>query len=303
MQTMQIYYGSSFVSDFNRFGKYYRVMAQADPSYRTDANSLDGIYIKNGSGEMVPAKSLVRLKRVYGPETVTRNNLFNAVTINGVPKPGYSTGDAIKAIEETAKQVLPRGYAYEWTGVTREEIKTGGQTGFIFLLSIIFVFFLLAAQYESYILPFAIILTIPTGVLGVYSFIGWGGIESNIYVQIGLIMLIGLLAKNAILIVEYAVQRRRAGMGLIESALEGSRLRLRPILMTSFAFIVGLLPLIWTHGASAKGNASIGTSAVGGMLTGVILGIFIIPVLYVIFQYLQEKVTGRTGPREISLSE
>lgn len=303
MQTMQIYYGSSFVSDFNRFGKYYRVMAQADPAYRTDASSLDGIYVKNNTGEMVPAKTLVRLKRVYGPETVTRNNLFNAVTINGIPKPGFSTGDAIKAIEETAKQVLPRGYSYEWTGVTREEINTGGQTGFIFLLSIIFVYFLLAAQYESYILPLAIILTIPTGVLGVYAFIGFAGIESNIYVQIGLIMLIGLLAKNAILIVEYAVQRRRAGMGLVESALEGSRLRLRPILMTSFAFIVGLLPLIWTHGASAKGNQSIGTSAVGGMLTGVLLGVFIIPVLYVIFQYLQEKVTGRTGPREISLSE
>ncbi|NII27651.1 efflux RND transporter permease subunit [Pseudoflavitalea sp. X16] len=303
MQTMQIYYGSSFVSDFNRFGKYYRVMAQADARYRADVGSLDGIYVKNNTGEMVPAKTLVRLKRVYGPETVTRNNLFNAVTINGVPKPGYSTGDAIKAVEETARQVLPRGYAYEWTGVTREEIKTGGQTGFIFALSILFVYFLLAAQYESYILPLAIILTIPTGVLGVFAFIGFAGVENNIYVQIGLIMLVGLLAKNAILIVEYAVQRRRAGMGLLESALEGSRLRLRPILMTSFAFIVGLLPLIWTHGASAKGNQSIGTSAVGGMLTGVILGVFIIPVLYVIFQYLQEKITGRTGPREISLSE
>ncbi len=303
MQTMQIYFGSSYVSDFNRFGKYYRVMAQADINYRTNAESLDGIYVKNNVGEMVPAKTVVNLKRVYGPETVTRNNLFNAVTINGVPKPGFSTGDAIKAVEETAKQALPRGYSYEWTGVTREEIKTGGQTGFIFLLSIIFVYFLLAAQYESYILPFAIILTIPTGVLGVFSFIGWAGVENNIYVQIGLIMLVGLLAKNAILIVEYAVQRRRAGMGLVESAIEASRLRLRPILMTSFAFIVGLLPLVWTHGASAKGNQSIGTSAVGGMLTGVVLGVFIIPVLYVIFQYLQEKVTGRTGPREISLSE
>jgi len=303
MQTMQIYFGSSYVSDFNRFGKYYRVMAQADIKYRTNAESLDGIYVKNNVGEMVPAKTVVNLKRVYGPETVTRNNLFNAVTINGVPKPGFSTGDAIKAVEETAKQALPRGYSYEWTGVTREEIKTGGQTGFIFLLSIIFVYFLLAAQYESYILPFAIILTIPTGVLGVFAFIGWAGVENNIYVQIGLIMLVGLLAKNAILIVEYAVQRRRAGMGLVESAIEASRLRLRPILMTSFAFIVGLLPLVFTHGASAKGNESIGTSAVGGMLTGVILGVFIIPVLYVIFQYLQEKVTGRTGPREISLSE
>jgi HAE1 family hydrophobic/amphiphilic exporter-1 len=290
MQTMQIYYGSSYVSDFNRFGKYYRVMAQADIAYRADAGSLDGIYVKNSKGEMVPAKTLVTLKRVYGPETVTRNNLFNAVTINGVPKPGYSTGDAIKAVEETAKQVLPRGYAYEWTGVTKEEIKTGGQTGFIFLLSVIFVFFLLAAQYESYILPLAVILTIPTGVLGVFAFIGFAGIDNNIYVQIGMIMLVGLLAKNAILIVEYAVQRRRAGMGLVESALEASRLRLRPILMTSFAFIVGLLPLTWTTGASALGNHSIGISAVGGMLTGVVLGVFIIPVLFVIFQYLQEKV-------------
>jgi HAE1 family hydrophobic/amphiphilic exporter-1 len=242
---------------------------------------------------MVPANTLVTLKRVYGPETVTRNNLYNAVTINGVPKPGYSTGDAIKAIEETAKQVLPRGYAYEWTGVTREEIKTGNQTSFIFLLSIIFVFFLLAAQYESYILPFAVILTIPTGILGVFAFIGWAGIENNIYVQIGLIMLVGLLAKNAILIVEYAVQRRKAGMSLIASALEASQLRLRPILMTSFAFVVGLLPLIWAKGGSALGNRSIGTGAVGGMLTGVILGIFIIPVLFVIFQYLQEKVSRK----------
>jgi HAE1 family hydrophobic/amphiphilic exporter-1 len=303
MQTMQIYFGSSYVTDFNRFGKYYRVMAQADIEYRKDAASLDGIYVKNNVGEMVPVTTLVNLKRVYGPETVTRNNLFNAVTINGVPKPGFSTGDAIKAVEETAKQVLPRGYSYEWTGVTREEIKTGGQTGFIFLLSVIFVYFLLAAQYESYIIPLAVILTIPTGVLGVFAFIGFAGIENNIYVQIGMIMLVGLLAKNAILIVEYAVQRRRAGMGLIESALEASKLRLRPILMTSFAFIVGLLPLVWTHGASAQGNHSIGTSAIGGMLTGVILGVFIIPVLYVIFQYLQEKLTGRTGPKEISLSE
>jgi multidrug efflux pump subunit AcrB len=265
-------------------------MAQADIPYRADPASLNGIFVKNNRGEMVPASTVVSLKRVYGPETVTRNNLYNAVAINGIPKPGYSTGDAIKAVEETAKKVLPRGYAYEWTGVTREEIKTGNQTGLIFLLSIVFVFFLLAAQYESYILPFAVILTIPTGILGVFSFIGFAGIENNIYVQIGLIMLVGLLAKNAILIVEYAVQRRRAGLTLIASALEASKLRLRPILMTSFAFIMGLLPLMWAKGGSALGNRSIGTGAVGGMLTGVILGVFIIPVLFVIFQYLQEKI-------------
>jgi hydrophobe/amphiphile efflux-1 (HAE1) family protein len=297
MQTMQIYYGSSYVSDFNRFGKYYRVVAQADVPYRNDIRSLDGIYVKNDQDQMVPVKSMVSLKRVYGPETVTRNNLFNAVTINGTPKPGYSTGDAIRAIEETAKQALPQGYGYEWTGATREERSAGDQQIYIFMLSIIFVYFLLAAQFESYVLPLAVILTIPTGILGVFTFIGFAGLDNNIYVQIGMIMLIGLLAKNAILIVEFAVQRRRNGMGLLESALAGSRARLRPILMTSFAFIVGLIPLVFVQEGSAVGNHSIGYSAIGGMLTGVILGVFIIPVLYVIFQHLQEKITGRTGLR------
>jgi HAE1 family hydrophobic/amphiphilic exporter-1 len=235
----------------------------------------------------------VTLKRVFGPETVTRNNLYNAVTINGVPKPGYSTGDAIKAIEETARQVLPRGYGYEWTGMTREEIKSGSQMIFIFIMSLVFVYFLLAAQYESYVLPLAVVLSIPVGVFGVFAFIHMMGVDNNIYVQVSLIMLIGLLAKNAILIVEYAVQRRRSGMGLVASALEAAQLRLRPILMTSFAFIVGLLPLLRVTGASALGNRSIGTGAVGGMLTGVILGVFIIPVLFVIFQFLQEKVSTK----------
>jgi len=303
LQTLQIYYGSSFVSDFNRFGKYYRVMAQADIPYRANPTSLNGIFVKNGKGEMVPANAMVSLKRVYGPETVTRNNMFNAVTINGSPKPGYSTGDAIRAIEETAKQVLPRGYQYEWTGMTREEKNAGSQTTLIFLLSVIFVYFLLAAQYESYILPLAVILTVPTGIFGVFAFIGLTGIENNIYVQVGLIMLVGLLSKNAILITEYAVQRRRSGMGLVESALEAAKLRLRPILMTSFAFIVGLLPLVRATGASALGNRSIGTGAVGGMLTGVILGVFIIPVLYVIFQYLQERVVGAPKVNTSSFSE
>ncbi|RVU01040.1 efflux RND transporter permease subunit [Mucilaginibacter limnophilus] len=292
LSTLQVYYGSSFVSDFNRFGKYYRVMVQADATYRNNPTSLNDIFVKNSSGEMVPANSLVTLKRVYGPETVTRNNLFNAVTINGVPKPGYSTGDAIKAIEETAKQTLPRGFGYEWTGMTREEINSGSQILLIFVMSMIFVYFLLAAQYESYILPLAVILTIPLGVFGVMLFINLMGIDNNIYVQVCLIMLIGLLAKNAILIVEYAVQRRKAGMALVAAALEASRLRLRPILMTSFAFIVGLIPLMRASGASALGNKSIGTGAVGGMLTGVVLGVFVIPVLFVIFQALQEKVTG-----------
>lgn len=303
MNTLQIYYGSSFVSDFNRFGKYYRVMAQADIPYRNDVNSLNSIYVKNNAGQMVPVTTIAKFKRTYGPETVTRNNLYNAVVINATPKPGYSTGDVIKAVQETAKGALPREYAYEWTGITREEIAAGNQQTFIFILSIVFVFFLLAAQYESYILPFAVILTVPTGVLGVFSFIGFAGLDNNIYVQIGLIMLIGLLAKNAILIVEYALQRRRHGMGLTASVLEATSLRFRPILMTSFAFIVGMLPLIFVQGASANGNHSIGWSVVGGMLSGVVLGIFIIPVLFVIFQYLQEKVSGKPFAKQTQITE
>jgi hydrophobic/amphiphilic exporter-1 (mainly G- bacteria), HAE1 family len=293
LQTLQVYYGSSFASDFNRFGKYYRVVVQADVAYRADASSLNNVFVKNNKGEMVPVNTIVSLERVYGPETVTRNNLFNAVTIDGLSKPGYSSGDAIKAIQEVAQKYLPRGFSYEWSGMSREEIGAGSQTSLIFILSIIFVFFLLAAQYESYILPLAVILSVPTGIMGVFIFINLRGIENNIYVQVGLIMLVGLLAKNAILIVQYAIQRRRAGMGLIESALEASQLRLRPILMTSLAFIVGLLPLTWAKGGSALGDRSIGTGALGGMLIGVILGVFIIPVLFVIFQSLQEKITGK----------
>ena len=297
MQTLQVYYGSSFASDFNRFGKYYRVIVQADIQYRKEESSLNDVFVKNNLGEMVPANALVSLKRVYGPETVTRNNLFNAVAINGVPKPGYTSGDAVKAVQEVAASYLPRGYAYEWSGMTREEVGSGSQTGLIFLLSIIFVFFLLAAQYESYILPLAVILSVPTGILGVFLFIGMAGIENNIYVQVGLIMLVGLLAKNAILIIEFALQRRRAGKTLVASAMEAAALRLRPILMTSLAFIVGLLPLTWAKGGSALGNRSIGTGALGGMLTGVILGVFIVPVLFIIFQYLQERIRKPAAPK------
>jgi HAE1 family hydrophobic/amphiphilic exporter-1 len=290
--TMQVYYGSNYASDFTRFGKFYRVIVEADIPFRRDPSSMDGIFIKNSFGQMIPLSTLVQLKRVYGPETVNRTNLFNSVTINGSVKPGFSSGDAIRVIRQLAATDLPRGYSYEWSGLSREESASGTQTQLIFILSVVFVYFLLAAQYESYILPLAVLLSIPTGLMGVFLFINLTGIENNIYVQVGIIMLIGLLAKNAILIVQYAVARRRSGMDLVAAALEGSRLRLRPILMTSFAFIVGLLPLTWATGGSALGNRSIGTGAVGGMLTGVLLGVFIIPVLFVIFQALQEKVTG-----------
>jgi NodT family efflux transporter outer membrane factor (OMF) lipoprotein len=293
MQTMQIYYGSAFVSDFNRFGKYYRVMAQADILYRNNEASLTGIYVKNNQNQLIPVNQLITLRKVYGPETVSHNNLYNSATINGVPKPGYSTGDAIKAIDETAAKFLPRGWGYEYTGITREEKAAGSQIIFIFVLSLVFIYFLLAAQYESYILPFAVVLSIPAGVFGVFVFLQIFGIDNNIYVQVSLIMLVGLLCKNAILITEYAVQRRHHGMSLVDAAMEAARLRLRPILMTSFAFIAGLMPLMRAKGAAALGNRSIGTGAVGGMLTGVILGVFIVPVLFIIFQYLQEKWIDR----------
>ncbi|HZY35479.1 MAG TPA: efflux RND transporter permease subunit [Mucilaginibacter sp.] len=292
LETMQAYFGSAQASDFNRFGKYYRVIVQADIADRTDPSSIDRVFVKSKTGEMVPINTLVKLTRVYGSETASRYNLFNSIEINAIPKPGYSSGDAIKAIEDVAKEQLPSGFAYEFTGQTREEISSGGQSVIVFILCLIFVYFLLSAQYESYILPLAVILSIPTGVFGVFVVLGLTGIENNIYVQVALIMLIGLLAKNAILIVEFAVQRRRAGHNLVASAIEAARLRLRPILMTSLAFVFGLFPMSIATGPSAQGNHSISIGAAGGMVSGVILGLFIIPVLFVIFQHLQEKVTG-----------
>ena len=292
LATMQAYFGTAQASDFNRFGKYYRVVVQADIADRTDPASIDRVFVKNKSGETVPINTLVKLTRVYGSETASRYNLFNSIEVNAIPKPGFSSGDAIKAIEETAKEQLPNGFAYEFSGQTREEISSGGQSAVIFMLCLIFVYFLLSAQYESYILPLAVILSIPTGIFGVFVVLGLTGIENNIYVQVALIMLIGLLAKNAILIVEYAVQRRRAGHTLVDSAIEAARLRIRPIIMTSLAFVFGLFPMSIATGPSAQGNHSISIGAAGGMLSGVILGLFIIPVLFVIFQYLQEKVSG-----------
>jgi HAE1 family hydrophobic/amphiphilic exporter-1 len=288
---MQTYYGSQQVSDFNRFGKYYRVMLQADQVDRAEPSSLLGVQVKNSRGEMIPVNSVITMKPVLGPETVTRYNLYNSIPMNANPKNGYSTGDAIKAVEEVAAKTLPVGYSYEFSGVTREEIISGGQSVFVFLLSLLFVYFLLSAQYNSYILPLAVLFSIPTGVIGVFTAIGIAGIENNIYVQVALIMLIGLLAKNAILIVEFAVQRRQAGQTLVAAALEAAKSRLRPIIMTSIAFVAGIVPMMRATGPSAAGNHSISAGAAGGMLSGVLLGIFIIPVLFVVFQYLHEKVT------------
>ncbi|MEE1899085.1 multidrug efflux RND transporter permease subunit [Flavobacterium rakeshii] len=293
--TMQGYYGGLYTTDFNRFGKQYRVMIQAKPESRADEKSINNVYVRNAAGEMVAISQFVDFNKIYGPEAVARFNMLKAVNVNGKANPGYSSGDAIKAIQEVAAQHLPKTYTYEFSGMTREEILAGNQQMGVFLLSLIFVYFLLSAQYESYIVPLSVILSLPVGIAGAIGFVKLAGMENNIYFQVALIMLIGLLAKNAILIVEFAIQRRRHGMSLAESAIEGAKARLRPILMTSFAFIFGLLPLALANGVGAVGNRSIGMGAVGGMLVGTVFGVFIIPVLFVIFQGLQERISG--GPK------
>lgn len=291
--TLQAYYGSSIVSDFNRFNKYYRVLIQAEPKSRENLMSINGVKVRNASGEMVPISTLVNFRRVYGPELLNRYNLYTSTTITGSPAAGYSSGDAINAIREVATEVLPTGYGYDFSGMTREEIASSGQQGIIFLLCFIFVFLILSAQYESYILPWSVLLALVIGVAGVYIFINMVGIESNIYVQVALIMLIGLLAKNGILIVEFAKQRYESGAGVVEAAISGAKARLRPILMTSFAFIFGLVPLCMSSGAGAVGNVSIGIAAVGGMFIGTLFGVFVIPIMYIIFQNLDSKLSKK----------
>ena len=292
MSTMQGYYGGVYASNFNQFGKQFRVMYQAEAASRANPEGLSNIYVRNASGQMAPIMGFITLKRVYGPQSISRFNLFTSIGVTGSPSPGYSSGDAIAAVQQVAAEVLPAGYGYEFSGMTREEISAGGQTVFVFMLVIVFVYLLLSAQYGSYILPFAVLLSLPIGLAGTFIFASMFGITNNIYLQITLVMLIGLLAKNAILIVEFAVERRRHGMSLVDAAIEGAQARLRPILMTSFAFILGLVPLMLSSGAGAVGNRSIGTGAVGGMLVGTLVGVFVIPVLYVVFQSLQERISG-----------
>ena len=264
-------------------------MIQADANYRISPESLNNIYLRNGS-EMAPVSEYITMKKIYGPQNISRFNMFTSMGVNGSPAPGYSSGDAIKAIQEVAAETLPAGYGYEFAGLTRSEQSSSNSTAVIFLLCIMFVYFILSAQYESYILPLTVILSLPFGLAGTFIFANMMGVENNIYLQIALIMLIGLLAKNAILITEFALERRRTGMAITWSAILAAAARLRPILMTSFAMIIGLLPLMFASGVGANGNSSLGTGAVGGMLIGMICQIFIVPALFVIFQSIQEKI-------------
>ncbi|HEY4287495.1 MAG TPA: efflux RND transporter permease subunit [Puia sp.] len=286
MSTLQTLMGSYYASNFIRFGQMYKVMVQASPEFRTKPEDVLKLHVKNEKGDMVPLATFIRMEKIHGPEQLTRYNMYTSAMITGDAAPGYSSGDAIAAISRTAKDKLPKGYSFDWSGMTREQVLSGNQAIFIFLICLLFVYLLLAAQYESLLLPFPVILSLPTGIFGAFFFLKIAGLENNIYAQVALVMLIGLLGKNAILIVEFAIQRQKEGAGVLQAAIAGAKERLRPILMTSLAFVAGLLPLCFADGAGAMGNRSIGTAAAGGMLFGTIFGLILIPGLYVLFSSL-----------------
>lgn len=290
LSVMQGYIGGVYAADFTKYGKQFRVMVQALPEARMDIESLNELMVKTGSGVMAPITQFVKMERVYGPQSVNRFNLFTSVKVTGANAQGYSTGDAIDALQEVAKIALPADYDIDYAGLTREEINSGNQTLYIFMLCVIFVYFLLAAQYESFVQPLTVILSLPFGIMGAFLGQYIAGLENNIYFQIALIMLVGLLAKNAILIVEFALHRRNQGESIVKSAINAAKARLRPILMTSFAFIFGMMPLVFSSGIGSTGNKSIATGAAVGLLIGTIFGVLVIPVLFVIFQWIQEKI-------------
>jgi HAE1 family hydrophobic/amphiphilic exporter-1 len=289
MSNLQSLIGSFYATNFILFGQMYKVMIQADPKYRALPDDIMKLRIKNKNGEMVPYAIFSRIERVYGPEQLTRYNMYVSAMLNGEAAVGYSSGEAIKAVEEVAKTALPRGYAYEWSGMTREEVLSGNQVVYIFAICLLFVYLLLYAQYESFFLPLPVILSLPVGIFGSLFFLYIFGLENNIYAQVAMVMLIGLLGKNAILIVEFAILQQKQGKSVLEAAVGGAVARFRPILMTSFAFIAGLIPLMVASGAGAIGNKTIGTAAAGGMLFGTIFGVIIIPGLYVIFAGIGSK--------------
>ena len=301
LETLGSYCGGSYISNYNQFGKVYRVMLQADPEYRLNEQSLNNMFVRNGT-EMAPISQFARLTPILGPETANRFNLFSSITVNVNTAEGFSSGEAQKAIEEVAAEMLPTGYGYEYGGMAREEANnaSGSSTIFIYGVCVFLIYLILVCLYESFLLPFAVILSVPFGLMGSFLFAKVFGLENNIYLQTGVIMLIGLLAKTAILITEYAVERRRKGMGIVESAYSAAQVRLRPILMTVLTMIFGMLPLMFSTGAGANGNSSLGTGVVGGMSIGTLALLFVVPVFYIVFEYLQEKVRK---PMEVEADE
>ncbi|HLL44689.1 MAG TPA: efflux RND transporter permease subunit, partial [Segetibacter sp.] len=301
MSTLQTLVGSYYATNFIRFGQMYKVMLQAYPQYRSKPEDILQLHVKNDRGEMVPYSTFVKLQRVFGPEQITRYNMYTSAMITGDTREGFSSSEAIKAVEATAKETLPKGYSIEWSGITREQILSGNQAVFIFIICLVFVYLLLAAQYESFLLPMPVILSLPTGIFGAFITLKLAGLENNIYAQVALVMLIGLLGKNAILIVEFAELRRKEGLPVTVAAKQGAVSRLRPILMTSFAFVAGLIPLCIASGAGALGNRSIGTAAAGGMLFGTVFGVILIPGLYAIFASIgQNKKNNKPRSQPIS---
>ena len=288
LTTLQGYYGGLYASNFNAYGKLYRVMVQGDPATRMTSESLNNIYVRTPAG-MAPINEFCHLERVYGPSNINRFNLFTSINVTATVAGGYSTGEAIKAVEEVAAHTLPTGYTYDYSGLTRSEAASSNSTALIFVLCFLFIYLILSAQYESYILPLAVVLSVPFGLAGCFLFTMIFGHANDIYMQISLIMLIGLLAKNAILIVQFALERRQTGMAISWSAVLGAAARLRPILMTSLAMVIGLLPMMFASGVGKNGNQTLGAAAVGGMLVGTLCQIFVVPALFVIFQSLQEK--------------
>lgn len=290
LSTLAGYYSGSYVSNFNRFSKLYRVMIQSSPEYRVSPESLDRIYTRTGTGAMAPLSQFVTITKSYGPESVSRFNLYGSMLVNGDAASGYSSGDAIRAVRETAARVLPKGYGYEFSGISREESETTNNTVVIFIVCLVFVYLILCGLYDSFLIPFSVILSVPFGLMGTFLFAKVMGLENNIYLQTGLIMLIGLIAKTAILIVQYAIDRRKAGMSLTQSAVGAAKARFRPILMTVLAMVFGLLPLMFSTGAGTNGNSSLGTGVVGGLLVGALSLMFFVPALYIVFQAMQERI-------------
>jgi HAE1 family hydrophobic/amphiphilic exporter-1 len=303
LNTLQTYLGSEYATNFIRFGQMYRVMVQALPEYRAKPEDILKLYVKNRKGEMVPMSAFLSIKKVYGPEQITRYNMYPSAMLNGEAGPGFSSGQALNAIKEVAKEKLPKGFDYDWAGSSREQANSGNEAIYIFIICLLFVYLLLSAQYESFLLPMPVVLSLPTGIFGAFLLLTLLGLENNIYAQIAMVMLIGLLGKNAILIVEFASLKHKEGKTPFQAAIEGAKVRLRPILMTSFAFIAGLIPLIFATGAGAIGNRTIGAASAGGMLFGTLFGIILVPGLYFIFASISEKYLLMKKEEETPLTE